>query len=395
MRRSGNNKDRIILFCLLYAHRSLLIALCFLLFALCSLLYALSLEARVTGNCSNCHTMHNSQGGSNMQIGYNPTSGAKANLLRANGCIGCHATTDSGSTGVGGAPIVYNTTGVNYGDSQPDGKHIGLAAGNFFWTTETSASGQSRGHSIAGISNDDTSTPSNQRTACGTKECHTALSDKGCESCHLPAHHKYGNSTPGIADSEDGYYRFLGPLTSASSDHKWGVRGYEDPDWQEGTGSSNHNEYSGEDQQAGGGYQSISKHCGCHYPTWPGTCQNFPVHWTTLPFPPYPVVPDKYHQAAKVLPPPGSTWTGYNPGGVGVPPSPYSPLLPIARKNITSYTSPSATVTHNSNDTLTCLTCHRAHASPYDKMLRWDNSAAWDALPNASCKGCHSADPIP
>ena len=29
--------------------------------------YALRLEAKVTGNCSNCHTMHNSQNGAHMQ----------------------------------------------------------------------------------------------------------------------------------------------------------------------------------------------------------------------------------------------------------------------------------------------------------------------------------------
>jgi len=341
--------------------------------------------------------MHNSQGGTaiGVQIGYAPTSGAKESLLRANGCLGCHATTGSGSTGVGGAPIVYNTSQPNYGDSQPDGKKIGLAAGNFYWTTEASASGQSRGHSLAGIPyGDDTTLPNYQRGSCGTN-CHTQLSDKGCDSCHLPAHHK-GDSSGGWADANDGYYRFLGPIRTSqggSDDHQWGVRGYEDPDWQKTSASSDHNEYSGEADTTG--YHSISRHCGCHYLTWPGTCQNFPVHWTTLPFPPYPVVPDTYHQATKVLPILGSTWTGYNPGGVGVPPSPYSPLLPIARKIITSYTSPSATVTHNSNDTLMCLTCHRAHASPYNKMLRWDNSAAWDALPNTSCKGCHSADPIP
>jgi hypothetical protein len=104
-----------------------------------------------------------------------------------------------------------------------------------------------------------------------------------------------------------------------------------------------------------------------------------------------------YHRATEVLKDTTTwpKWSGYRYYACGVHPCPYSPLLPIARKIITSYTAPSETVQYNNNDTLMCLTCHRAHASPYNNMLRWDNSAAWDVLPSASCKGCHSADPIP
>lgn len=365
--------------CLLFANRSLLIALCFLLLALSSLLFALSLEAGVTGNCSNCHTMHNSQGGTNMQTGYGSTSVAKASLLRANGCLGCHATTGSGSTGaVPGAPIVYNTGVPGYGDSQPDGKHIGLAAGNFYWTTE--GSGQSRGHSLAGIPYvDDTTTPVWNRGSC-TGGCHQdGLKTQGCKACHVPAHHK-GATSGGWADAGAGYYRFLGPVPEHETEgyNKWGVRGYEDSDWQKNASQTVHNEYSGEAPTTG--YHSISTHClGCHDDgSYPNDCPVFEA--ATL----------VWHTATMVLPTTYAKWDGYRGYAVGDnPPGPYSPMLPIARKIITSYTSPSATVTHGGNDTLTCLTCHRAHASPYDKMLRWDNSLAWAALPSESCKGCH------
>ncbi|MDP3029856.1 MAG: cytochrome c3 family protein [Deltaproteobacteria bacterium] len=347
-------------------------------------------HARVTGECSNCHTMHNSQGGTDIgvQTGYASTSGAKASLLRANGCLGCHATTGSGWTGVGGAPIVYNTTGVTYGDSQPDGYKVGLAGGNFYYLSAGGSTGtppgtlpitsQSRGHSLSGIPYvDDTTTPEWNRGSC-TLGCHQdGLKTQGCKACHVPAHHK-GASSGGWADAGAGYYRFLGPIPEplGSDQHEWGVRGYEDPDWQAETSSSNHNEYSGEAPTTG--YHSISRHCiGCHDGgSYPDECPVFEA------------ATEVWHTATMVLPTTYTKWDGYR-GYAGVPPSPYSPLLPIARKNITSYTSPSAAVTHGGNDTLMCLTCHRAHASPYNKMLRWDNSLAWGELPSESCKGCH------
>jgi predicted CXXCH cytochrome family protein len=353
---------------------------CFLLIALLMILPS-SLQAGVTGNCSNCHTMHNSQNGSNMQIGYGSTPDAKANLLRANGCLGCHAATDSSSwTGVGGAPIVYNTTGVTYGDG-PIGARVGLAAGNFYWLTAASGatSTLSRGHSIGVIpyADDPNNHSYDPRGSCGTN-CHGQLSDKGCETCHVPAHHK-GNSSGGWADATNGYYRFLGPNPDSDS-HQWGVRGYEDPDWQKTYGSGDHNEYSGE--AATTGYHSISTHClGCHDAgSYPDLCAS--DTW--------------YHEADTVLLDPivDTRWDGYRYYETGsTMPGLYSPMLPIARLYITNYTSPSKVVhtpLSGGTDTLTCLTCHRAHASPYDKMLRWDNGSLCTPPGGGTCENCES-----
>jgi hypothetical protein len=413
MREYWNNKGRIILYSKFFALCSMIkspqppfskggrggiIALCLLLIALCSMLYALSLEAGVTGNCSNCHTMHNSQNGQPMAWKFESSSNSfpseatpYGQLLRSD-CIGCHTATDSSTWKSSlGAPIVYNTTGVTYGDPNfssqfSDGKLIGLAAGNFYWLTGASGatSTQSRGHSIAGIPYvDDTTNHSyDPRGSCGIN-CHGQLSDKGCDACHLPAHHK-GNSSSGWADANNGYYRFLGPLP-ASAEHKWGVRGYEDPNWQKNASYTVHNEYSGE--AATTGYHSISTHClGCHDSgSYPGCCAS--DVWASL----------MVYNATMVLPDNvghvGSKWAGYRwckPAGQTAPLSEcdYHPMLPIARSNITSYTSPSDNVTYGSNDTLMCLTCHRAHASPYDKMLRWDNAGS---LPETdfNCGDCH------
>ncbi len=76
--------------------------------------------ARVTGVCSNCHTMHNSQNGSNMRLDYSKAqitgSGAgecldchaetRAVLLQLD-CLGCHATNPSGGSNIiGGWPQI-------------------------------------------------------------------------------------------------------------------------------------------------------------------------------------------------------------------------------------------------------------------------------------------------
>lgn len=372
------------------AKNSTLYALCYTLFALSFLLYASSLQAKVTGNCSNCHTMHNSQGGTAMAWEFSGGSFQSRatpyrQLLRSD-CIGCHTATDNSTWKSSiGAPIVYNTSAPTYGDYQPDGKKIGLAAGNFYWLTAASGAtpALSRGHSLSGIPYNDDTTPSgyDPRGSCGTN-CHGQLNNKGCNSCHLPAHHK-GASSGGWADANDGYYRFLGPIPEplGSNQHQWGVRGYEDTDWQKISSSLDHNEYSGEGKT--GGYFSISTYClGCHDSgAYPDLCAS----------------PTWYHNAIMVLPDNvgevSSLWAGYRwckPVGEAAPISEcdYHPMLPIARSNITSYTSPSDNVTYGSNDTLICLSCHRAHASPYNHMLRWDNAGS---LPETdfNCGDCH------
>jgi predicted CXXCH cytochrome family protein len=55
--------------------------------------------ALMSGTCANCHTMHNSQNGADE----NGTSNGLAQLLKFNGCIGCHATSNNLATGISGS----------------------------------------------------------------------------------------------------------------------------------------------------------------------------------------------------------------------------------------------------------------------------------------------------
>ena len=66
-------------------------------------------QGKVTGECVNCHTMHNSQNGADLQATPQPT-------LLTDTCVGCHssATGDTIATlGNTNIPIVWNT-GASY-----------------------------------------------------------------------------------------------------------------------------------------------------------------------------------------------------------------------------------------------------------------------------------------
>jgi predicted CXXCH cytochrome family protein len=63
----------------------------------------------------------------------------------------------------------------------------------------------------------------------------------------------------------------------------------------------------------------------------------------------------------------------------------FDPEVPVGRPDFTGWTGPSSTVTPGT-DLANCLSCHRAHGSPYPKMLRWDMTDRTGA-----CATCHTS----
>jgi hypothetical protein len=347
------------------------------LFAFCSLLYALPLEAKVTGACSNCHTMHNSQVGRSVAkdfdgSSFSPTDTPKGNLLIYS-CLGCHSATD-GSTwqdSVTKAPVVFNTVLPIYD---------GLAGGNFYWVKDD----DTKGHNIFILSPDDylTKAPGDPGfSTCGTNSCHSNLDRvvsgagsglderQGCEKCHLnPKHHANDHDymVGGLVTNADqGWYRFVsGHMTGDGL----GAEGYEDGDWQKTCSSSDHNEYLG--NQVSGNYgfyglgNTVTAFCtGCH--------GDFHVRQGSQ-------SPWLRHPSDAILPVSGeyANYTVYNC------------IVPVARPTLPS--DPSPTVTPGT-DMVMCLSCHRAHASPFFKMMRWDYKSTnlSDAL--SGCNLCHTS----
>ena len=348
------------------------------LICLLAILFAIGIQsparAKIRGNCSNCHTMHNSQGGLPMAYeineslsGYTSDQSPNPSLLVTN-CIGCHSSTGS-SVIENGVPIVFNmgAAPANY-----------LAAGNFCWVRNDDA----KGHNVLGISPIDsnlTSAPGNPWNCANS--CHISLAVRqtaidalgsGCEGCHLNVKHhadkgtgtKYVNAFP--------WYRFL---SGHMSGENHGVEGIEDEDRQYTYSPTDHNEYQGMegDYTSPAGFYNLGNTmtafcCGCH--------GNFHIEqdsgsWIR-------------HPSDASIPNSGEYAAAFGESHI------YNPLVPVARPTSFSWTGgPSPTVTIGT-DMVMCLSCHRAHGSPYYKMMRWDYMN-WPENGYDGCGTCHTS----
>jgi hypothetical protein len=344
-----------------------IIALCFLLFALCFLLFAFPLEAKVSGFCSNCHTMHNSQGGRPMAKEYSSSftnlkedSTPNADLLIAD-CIGCHFNNGAATIDNYHTPIVLNRNTP----SNP------LAGGNFHYVADGLGAEYNKGHNVMGISAQESSnmnTPPGFKAniilpngGTGPESWSQQLSCSGKFGCHGDrtitdefkaihgGHHgniNIDNTSP--ANTIYNSYRFL-----------LGIKGAESSDWEQNVKITDHNGYQGD--SAYGNVNTISYFCGeCHgnfhaNSNLGGTSEvGDSTPWLRHPadFAFIGVRDGNYT---------GSEYAQYNTPNTKV----YSTVAPVAE------VSPSTNSTVTSASIVMCLSCHRAHASPYFKMMRW------------------------
>ena len=319
--------------------------------------------AKVTGVCGNCHTMHNSQGGTNMMINttIDGTSGGAHGgsypALTRGTCVGCHTGSNDGSNTT---PYVYNTGSVTYGADT-------LAGGNFKWVVTDDA----KGHNVKGIpgmSADSLAKAPGGFTCSGTS-CHDTLFapvdgsvtlDTGCEGCHRePKHHAPQQASGAVATVDNGYFRFLSGHMNGSF---VGAHGIEDSDWQYSNSATDHNEYAGSTANT---TNTMTGYCvGCHgdfHTQLDGT------DWIR-------------HPSDAVLPSSGE-YTAYTA---------YDPDVPVARPDLAAITATGSVA--NNEDMVMCLSCHRAHGSPYDDMLRWNyaDMVAGDNTKSGGCFVCHS-----
>ena len=334
--------------------------------------------AGVTGPCANCHTMHNSQNGTLVS----PVN--RATLLNTD-CVGCHSNSGTetivqlGSTRI---PIVYNTA------SPPVNM---LAGGNFYWVAKN---GDQYGHNVRGISLPDATLAYGPGGAisCGDS-CHKSLAlpdmtgipgvgSNGCQGCHGTVKH-HGVSPAGQpATAAGGWYRFLGHSPFHDSLFSGnGVAGIEDPDWEQNPTSAQHNIYFGGDGTRTQTPKALSVFCtGCH--------QNFHAPG----FPTTGIVsvdngggvnPWLRHPTNYAIPNKGEFAPLFN--------TPYNPLVPVAKPDLTNYQAAKIEV----GDQVTCVSCHRAHGSPYPDMLRWDYTLMQahngGSASGTGCFFCHTA----
>jgi len=388
------------------------IILCHVFILVASLLVSEnSASAYVKGQCSNCHTMHNSQENAVVVSGTALGDPANDNLLVSD-CVGCH-TNDVDAQPIyqlGGydVPAVLNTSAPA---SMLDG-------GNFYYTAGPNQGklpnliDEGKGHNVAGVSPSFDGTLSIAPGAAGAgcdNSCHSSLwklngnptpedqiADTGCKGCHLKVGHHVRTSAQGGPQYGAGdAYRFLGGHGSTVGVVPNGDDGnFEDPDW--GATPSGFSIYKAQDDSVNAEklpYISIGRWCaGCHndFHAFGADDDMFG--------------PQSKNGGDRQMRPPSDPNPGNNPWlrhptnvelpGYGVDydwvalgATAYDPAIPVARGT-----------TNRGNiwidDQVMCLSCHRAHASQYDNSLRFDydaviahNNSAGDSI--NGCFFCH------
>ncbi|GAB4486862.1 MAG: cytochrome c [Thermodesulfovibrionales bacterium] len=370
-----------------------------LCFAAVMMIAPVSAEAWVTGQCATCHTMHSSQNGTitGVRGGFAPSVGQGFNaclechserrgyLLKLD-CIGCHA------ENVTGASNISSITGA------PQVVHNGsdLAAGNFRYAVDLGGDEYNRGHTVHGFQTsiglysdfyfllqpppgydagydpsvfkfDPSYAPlADPNIFCaGANGCHGNRDIRESGGSLQGAHHaddralKFGTINEGAQGATVGTsYRFL-----------LGVHGGEDPDWESTVNPGKHNEYKGvafANRAAPRNWANIvtiSDFCAeCH-----GAFHaSAGVGTGTSPWLRHPtdhIIPNSGEYAA---------YTNWNVN------------VPVARQNIPNAAS---NVVAPGSDVVMCISCHRAHASPYPDALRWDYSAM---AAGTGCFVCHT-----
>jgi predicted CXXCH cytochrome family protein len=336
--------------------------------------------AKVSGPCVNCHTMHNSQAGLPMafDLAGDDVLTPNSALLRTD-CIGCHQGTNSDVADA--PPYVLDTSREpTYGTGTGTDT---LAGGNFYWV---SVLGNDRaGHNVAGLDPDGddgfknknipgSSTPysvATQVTCAGTSGCHGRnVSD---EFAAISGGH-HGSGGTALSDATKSYTS--GSETDMSDAFRMlsGIKGIEDDDWEFTADEADHNLYSGAHQT--NETVTISSLCAkCH-----GNFHNNSIGTAS----PWLRHPTDFDMSTLAI---GSEYDGYDA---------YSLVAPVAVSSMSSTTN-LQNIDHlggrggaNGKAIVMCLSCHRAHGSPYDGILRWDYKN-WPVSGVNGCAICHTS----
>ena len=368
--------------------------LCSLIFMFLSFFINVKIGKAIKGACSDCHTMHNSQNG----------TAVVSDLYRAltiGDCVYCHS--DSGPEE---APtVVSKINKPDYTFGAPDNV---TAGGDFYWVINED---DAKGHNVngTGVDQDDYIGPNlgykppgyvknygtygrnhdwdKQLTCAGTYGCHGDPSVEDPFGAISGAHHgnELCNSTAGNCD---------GNTTAKSYRFLLGILGTEDDDWELTLSKDNHNGYYAEpasnpfDNGSIPDEHSINYLCGeCHgqfhYDTNTGS---YGSPWLRHP---------TDYDMNKVKNKEYGNYPGIFNGTLGTSNiGDYFAEVPVG-------TDDGSVVDYiwNTGDAIVlCISCHRAHGTPYDDILRWNYKDYCEASPNGTnqnkncgCFACHTS----
>ena len=213
--------------------------------------------AQVGGVCSNCHTMHGTDGAG-------ASLGGVERALTKGGCVGCHSTSsttgNSVSMGVGGEriPYILHTGGAGYDPTGASGDT--LAGGDFYWVTQ--ASGDAKGHNVEDVAASDdplgNTPPGLNTTINAAYDTTKRLTCAGTNGCHGDGKDRLGVATiDSFADISGAHHGADAAITGADESTSFrflmdasgnGILGLEDSDWEYQPTASAHNQYYGVDK---------------------------------------------------------------------------------------------------------------------------------------------------
>lgn len=329
----------------------------------------------ISGVCSNCHTMHNSQNG--VPMNFDASATPNPVLLRGT-CLACHAQAVANTIDpTSNAPQV-NVTG-----------YPTALAGGTFYNGNAGAGGTGLAHNPYGASNtvftqeltllvppgDSTAgAVTNANLSCaGTTGCHgdrtvAGTGAGGNDLSALSGAHHGNNGTGGAITATTtigNSYRFLN-----------GIYGFEETSWENAPSSTVHNQYYAVDGLAGDGH-TISNLCSQCHGVFHGAANVVAGgEWVR-------------HPTDHIIPDSGEYASAFGGSGAGTPGT-YNPEVPVGSATVTAIKS---TVTVGT-DMVVCVSCHRAHGSDQPDLLRWNygNMVAntTGAGAGTGCFRCHT-----
>ncbi len=340
-------------------------------------------DAKVTGHCGSCHTMHNSQGGQgvvdNLVLGVmdNNLDTPNPALLISN-CAGCHTGSNGGGANV--TPYVFTISEPEYGTTgtiDVTYSNNTLAGGNFYWVTV----GDAKVHNVASIAGVDGTlgvTPPgatdgvtfiSQLTCASSTGCHGVRSDSslGEVESMLGAHHNNNMAVWKDGTTLAKSYRFLNT-----------IQGYEDDEFEYQPTSTRHNVYYGVARNSvadsAGTISSLCAQCHGDFHNGsnnviPGTNTFGDGVWLR-----HPTDFDMLDATTS------SEYSAYTT---------YSVISPVATEN-SAMVSSFSSIAVAGDAIVTCLSCHRAHGTPNDAILRWDYKG-WPTAGYNGCAVCHTS----
>lgn len=341
------------------------------------MLFASVVDARVKGRCKDCHSIHNSYGGK--EVIYKNYKGPAPRLTKG-GCLGCHGKNPNGTQSI----IIEGNTRIP--QVLHNMRNDDLAGGNFYYVADAYSPDYSKGHNVMNISmmqNPPMDVPPgfipgviipggngpeywsgmHQLTCAGTWGCHGNRTTEDPDEAMYGAHHTNDTETDGSTVGKS--YRFL-----------YGIKGKEHKDWEYLATTENHNGYKGDSDHST--MDTISYLCGeCHAKYHPNPNLGGSNE-----------VGHAYNSVWVRHP----TDIAFNSVKGGYAESEYKNYTVYSLAEPVAYIKPAGTEKEvNSESIIMCLSCHRAHASPFPDILRWDYSQLnAKSISGKGCLTCHT-----